>query len=279
MHPSHLRPPSLLFAVALLTTACATADQPDQAGAPATETAATEPAAVTIDPAILDHPGRSEDDHYRDQGFKPLEVYAFFGLRPGMVVGDLMPGGGYNTVLLSQIVGEQGKVVAILRPGPGGDPERVARSRERFEQRMAEFALANVQIVDDPSALPDDALDLLLTVRNYHDLGEQDQRLAALPAFLRILKPGGTFAVVDAYTDKTDERDESVHRINDELAKREITSAGFEFVAASDLLANPDDTYDFDGRERAGVRGATQDAPIHRYFIHRWVHAYRKPAQ
>ncbi len=70
-----------------------------------------------------------------------------------------------------------------------------------------------------------------------------------------------------------------MHRINDELARQEITGAGFEFVAASDLLVNADDTYEFDGRERAGRRGATEDAPIHRYYVHRWVHKYRKPLQ
>jgi len=120
---------------------------------------------------------------------------------------------------------------------------------------------------------------MVLTVRNYHDLGLAEDRMAALPELLRILKPGGTFAVVDAYTDKTDERDESVHRINSELAQAEITAGGFEFVEASDVLLNSADTYDFDGRERAGQRGATEDAPIHRYFVSRFVHKYRKPLQ
>jgi predicted methyltransferase len=75
--------------------------------------------------------------------------------------------------------------------------------------------------------------------------------------------------VVDAHTDDPDDRDESVHRMNEELAREEIVEAGFEFVGASDLLYNPEDTFDFDGR-RPGD-------PIHRYFIQRWTMKFRKP--
>lgn len=231
-----------------------------------------------IDASILSDPARSDDDRYRDQGFKPLEIYAFFGIADGMTVGDLWPSRGYHTRLLSGIVGSEGKVVAILTPS-AGDESRTARSRQRLLESLGEPTSDNLEILADLAAVPADSLDLLLTVRNYHDLGLKQARLDTLPGILRVIKPGGTFAVIDAYTDKPDERDESVHRINDELSKAEIISAGFEFVAASDLLVNADDTYDFDGRERAGVRGATEDAPIHRYFIHRWVHKYRKPVQ
>lgn len=229
-----------------------------------------------IDPSILDDPARSDDDRYRDQGFKPVDVYSFFGIEAGMTIADLWPSRGYHTRLLSAIAGDNGKVVAILVPY-AGDEESTTRRREGLQQSLAGSDLSNLEIVGGLADVAADSLDLLLTVRNYHDLGQRPDRLKALPEILRVLKPGGTFAVVDAYTDKTDERDESVHRMNDELAKGEITSGGFEFVAASDVLANPDDTYDFDGREVAGRRGATADAPIHRYFIHRWVHKYRKP--
>jgi len=266
---------SSLFAIALLAACGGEAPAPE----PAAESPAAAPSPNAIDPAILDHPARSEDDHYRDGGFKPLEVYAFFGIEPGMHVADMMPGGGYNTVLVSQIVGEAGTVTALLNARSGGDPERTQRTRDRITERVGPFGLGNLEVADDPSTMADDSVDLLLTVRNYHDLGLAEDRMAALPELMRILKPGGIFAVVDAYTDKADERDESVHRINDELSKAEITGGGFEFVEASDVLVNSDDTYDFDGRERAGVRDATEDAPIHRYYVYRFVHKYRKPMQ
>jgi predicted methyltransferase len=266
---------SCLFALGLLAACAPEASTPDPA--------AEEPPAASppsgIDPAILDHAARSKDDHYRDSGFRPLKVYEFFGIEPGMHVADMMPGGGYNTVLLSQIVGEAGKVTALLSARPGDDPERGQRTHDRLTERVDPFGLDNLEVVADPSTMPDDSVDVLLTVRNYHDLGSAEDRMGVLPELMRILRPGGIFAVVDAYTAKADERDETVHRINDELTKAEITASGFEFVEASDILVNPDDTYDFDGRERAGRRGATEDAPIHRYYVYRFVHKYRKPMQ
>ncbi len=265
---------SCLFAVGLLAACAPESSVPE----PAAEEPDAAPVRSIIDPAILDHAARSDDDHYRDGGFKPLEVYGFFAIEPGMHVADMMPGGGYNTVLVSQIVGETGQVTALLSARPASDPERAQRTLDRFTDRIGPFGLDNLEVVADPSTMADDSVDVVLTVRNYHDLGLAEDRMAALPELLRILRPGGVFAVVDAYTDKADERDEDVHRINDELSKAEITSSGFEFVEASDILVNADDTYDFDGRERAGERDATEDAPIHRYYVHRFVHKYQKPA-
>lgn len=261
-------PLAALAVVTLLLGACAPAAEE---AAPA----AAEPVAAA--PSPLEHPARSDDDRYRDQGFKPLEVYDFFGVEEGMTVADLMPSRGYNTVLLSQIVGDAGSVVAVLGPYPA-DEERTARRRESLQSTLTEADLTNVEIAAALEDVPDGSVDLLLTVRNYHDLGEAAGRSEALPHIMRVLRPGGVFAAVDAHTDKTDERDESVHRINEELARSEIEAAGFEFAGSSPLLYNPDDTYDFDGREREGVRGATENAPIHRYFIHRWVLKFQKPA-
>lgn len=269
-----------LFCSYLLTVGLLSACAPESsAPEPAPEEPAAAPVRSIIDPAILDHAARSDDDHYRDGGFKPVEVYGFFAIEPGMHVADMMPGGGYNTVLVSQIVGNTGKVTALLNARPSSDPERAQRTHDRLAESISPFDLDNLEVVEDPSTMADDSVDVVLTVRNYHDLGAAEDRTSVLPELLRILKPGGIFAVVDAYTDKTDDRDEAVHRINDELSKAEITSGGFEFVEASDILVNADDTYDFDGRERAGERGATEDAPIHRYYVHRFVHKYRKPMQ
>jgi predicted methyltransferase len=219
----------------------------------------------------LADPSRSDDDRYRDGGFKPLEVYGFFGVDEGMTVGDLWASRLYNTHVLAHMVGEDGRVIAIVSPRDEVSERGMARAKAAYEERNSTGSMSNVELIGSLSQVPDNSLDVLITVRNYHDLGERDARISFLPRALRVLKPGGIFGVVDAHTDKPDERDESVHRINADLTIEEITSGGFEYVGSSDVLRNPDDTFEFDGRE--------DDAPIHRYYIDRFVQKYRKPAR
>ncbi len=212
---------------------------------------------------------RTEDDRYRDGGFKPLEVYHFFGIEPGMVVGDLATSRMYNAHILAQLVGPEGRVIATSTYGEAAREGAMERLQATFDERNVDGVLANVEIVATLEDIPEGSLDALITVRNYHDFGERDDRVATLPRLMRVLKPGGVLGVIDAHTDKTDERDESVHRMNENLAREEIESGGFEFIGASELLYNADDTFDFDGR-------APGD-PIHRYYIQRWVLKFSKP--
>jgi len=274
---------SLLAALLLTMTAvgCARGAGEDagQAAAPAEE-AAPAVEAISYDPAILDVAGRSDDDHYRDAGMKPLQLYAFFGVEPGMMIGDLSTSGMYNAHILAQIAAADGKVYAIAGLGDSVSERGTTRVNDAFALRNVDGVLSNVEIVGTLEDLPENSLDMLITVRNYHDFGEREVRVANVARMLRVLKPGGILGAVDAHTDKTDERDESVHRLNEELARQEIVEGGFEFVGASELLYNAEDTFDFDGRE--GLRtpdDPSDDAPIHRYYIHRWALKFQKPMQ
>jgi predicted methyltransferase len=57
------------------------------------------------------------------------------------------------------------------------------------------------------------------------------------------LKPGGLYVVLDhsapAGSGLTDTK--TLHRIDADVVKQEVTAAGFEFVGASDVLANTGD--------------------------------------
>ena len=118
-----------------------------------------------------------------------------------------------------------------------------------------------IKTVED---LPADSLDVVLTVRNYHDISEE--RLQGwLAGIHRALKPGGVFAVVDVRTKPGDEgRATELHRIAEDTVVAEVTAAGFELEGRSDLLANANDTY---GSSEFGNREATD----------RMVLKFRKP--
>lgn len=202
---------------------------------------------------VLDDPARPAEERERDAGSKPLQVYAFFGVEPGQTVVDLMPGGGYNTYLLSKIVGPEGRVFA--------GPDR----RGRVAERVQADGLSNVQVFADIAEVPAGSIDVIVTVRNMHDLELRVADSASLyAAYLQALKPGGVMGVVDARM-PGEGVDERTHRINERVIIDHLTAAGFELVDSSDLLANPDDDFGkFEGL-------------CERYEIDRMVLKFRRP--
>src|SRR5580692_10461117 len=60
---------------------------------------------------------RPKDDTAADALRDPADTLAFAGVKPGMAVGELFPGGGYYTRLLSDILGPKGKVYGLENAG------------------------------------------------------------------------------------------------------------------------------------------------------------------
>lgn len=92
-------------------------------------------------------------------------------------------------------------------------------------------------------------LDVIWTSENYHDLhnaamGSPDMGRVT-KAFFAALKPGGILIIEDhAATAKSGARDtQTLHRIDPELVKREVQSAGFVFVGESRVLHHPEDNH------------------------------------
>jgi predicted methyltransferase len=97
-------------------------------------------------------------------------------------------------------------------------------------------------------SLPSD-LDVVWTSENYHDLhnkmfGAPDMKVFD-EAIFKALKPGGVFIVEDhaAEAGSAARDTDTLHRIDERLVRQEVTSAGFVFVAASDVLHNADDPH------------------------------------
>lgn len=209
---------------------------------------------MTQDQSILDDPMRPAEERERDAGSKPLMVYDFFGVEEGMTVVDLMPGSGYNTHLLAKVVGPEGKVWS--------GPDRRGRVAERKE--ASGDAWANVEVFDDISAIEPGSVDVIVTIRNVHDLENRGNAAEAYASYLQALKPGGIFGVVDARTPQ-EGFDESTHRINQQMVIDHVTAAGFELVDTSEMLADPDDDF------------ASFEGQANRYEIDRMVLKFRRP--
>jgi predicted methyltransferase len=193
-----------------------------------------------ISAAVADA-GRPDADKARDPNRKPAEVLAFAGVKPGMVVAELAPGGGYYTRLLAKVVGPKGKVFALVSTAQAARPGGL----DGINAVVAANPNVTVVTIEYPAvALPEKA-DLFWTAENYHDFHNgPTANIAALDkAVYDNLKSGGTFYVEDhsAAAGAGLEATSTLHRMDEAIAKSELTSAGFKIDAAGDLLRNPED--------------------------------------
>ena len=194
------------------------------------QTAASFAAAV----ADKDRPAK---DKFRDGRRKPAETLAFAGVKPGMKVAELIPGNGYYSRLLSRAVGPGGHLYTI----PFGEP------RASFSKALAEDpAYKNITLTAGSMttgvAIPE-PVDLVWTSQNYHDI--RAGRSLFNRAIYAALKPGGTYFIVDhaakAGAGAGDEVLLSLHRIDEEVVKREVLAAGFVLDGEGQFLRNPKD--------------------------------------
>jgi predicted methyltransferase len=209
-------------------------------------------AAEAVPPAIsaaVTDAGRPAADKERDGTRKPAESVAFAGIKKGDKVADLLPGRGYYTRIFSKVVGDTGTVYAVTPPprpnAPAGSPDPSAA----VAAIAAEPGYGNIKVHKGtmPALAPPEAVDVVWTSLNYHDIHNlpNDGHVAFNKAAFAALKPGGTFIVIDhAAAPGSGSKDtQSLHRIDPELVKKEVTAAGFEFDGQGDFLKNPTDDH------------------------------------
>ena len=232
------------------------------------------PALADTDPAVqkaIASPERSDADRDRDTREKPADVLAFAGVKPGMTVADLFAGGGYYTELLAGVVGPNGKVYSLNNLPYAG------YSKKDRDARFTEGRLANVEhrlVEGSYFNLPPRSVDVAVMVMSFHDVYWIDEKegwpeinpAGFLDSVKRMLKPGGKLLIIDHNAPAGSGREMATksHRLNEEWAKKALTSNGFVLEKSYDGLRNKEDQLDklvFD----PAVRGKTD----------RYVHLYR----
>jgi predicted methyltransferase len=204
--------------------------------------AAAVPAYITA--AIADS-ARPDADRERDAQRKPAETLAFAGVKPGDQVLEIAPGKGYYTRLLSAVVGPKGKVTVYLI----GPPPKPGTPSPPVQAIAADPHYSNVTVIMQrlTEAKPSAAFDLVWTTQNYHDLHNVPDlsMLAVNNAIFNALKPGGVYFVLDHAAEAgSGARDtNTLHRIDEQTVKNEVTSAGFKLAGESNILRNPADPH------------------------------------
>ena len=193
---------------------------------------------------------RPAADTQRDAERKPAETMAFAGVKPGNIVVELIPGGGYFTRLLSKAVGPKGHLYAVV---PAPRPDAAAGSPDRslaIKAIAAEPGYGNISVlVQSIKALelPPNA-DLVWTSNNYHDVKNVPgiDVLAFNKSVFAALKPGGVYLVIDhaAAADAPADVTSTLHRIGAATVTQEATAAGFVLEAQGEVLRNAGDTHE-----------------------------------
>ncbi|HEY5645037.1 MAG TPA: methyltransferase domain-containing protein [Pseudomonadales bacterium] len=225
--------------------------------------------AGAIDRAV-NHPGRTRADLQRDRTSHPADVLRFAGVRPGMVVLDLLAGDGYYSELLARAVGPSGRVYLHNNQAYLGLLRRVPDRRRGTGMEALEIYVREMEDIN----LPSETVDLVMMVKVYHDLyyvnnGWNVPPGPILATLRRVLKPGGALVIVDHRApDGTGHAfAQNRHRIAADFTREDLTARGFVFDGESQALANPAD--DRTGSPFAReLRGRTD----------RFLHRYRKPA-
>jgi predicted methyltransferase len=199
------------------------------------------------------------------------EILAFAGVRPGAKVVDLIPGGGYWSLLFARSVGAKGHVYGLW---PAEYVKVDGEQVPPYRALIAAPGFANISMMEQPAAAlaTPEKVDLVFTAQNYHDypdkfMGPTDPALLNKAVFAA-LKPGGIYLVIDHAADAgSGMRDiETLHRIDPAIVKAQVMAAGFQFVGASPLLANAADDHSKKVFDPA-IRGKTDQ----------FVYKFRKP--
>ncbi|MDD0813480.1 hypothetical protein PSQ39_02435 [Curvibacter sp. HBC28] len=270
-HPLWCR--ALVLAAGLVLGACASPTPPERA--PASRPSWSQAGIA----AVLAQSDRSEADRAQDARRHAADWLAFVGVGPGMQVLDLAAGSGYSSELLARAVGPSGRVFGQSTPpvsslfvaGPGVAPPQppgpVAaftagpspaavprpRSADWLRARRQYAGLSQLEPVERPfeepvpPALAAGRLDIVTLMFNYHDLGHLGVDRARMNrAVFAGLRPGGVYVLADHAgrpgTGISESR--TLHRIEEAFLRQEVEAAGFQWLARSDLYANPADPRD-----------------------------------
>jgi len=225
---------------------------PDQPVQPVAPKSAEQLFSEKLD-AVLKGEWRSVENKARDQYRHPKETLAFFGIKPGMNVIEITPGGGWYTEILAPLLKDNGQYAAAIFSDLNAS-DYIKKSNEKLRAKLAadteRFSAVKTVEMDEktPNLGGAATADVVLTFRNVHNWVEADTASAMFKAFFDALKPGGVLGVVDhrAAPDTDLEKIKQSGYIPEALVIQLAEAAGFKLEAKSEINANPKDTKDYE---------------------------------
>ncbi|MEJ8405068.1 methyltransferase [Brevundimonas vesicularis] len=240
-------------AAALGLTGVASCGRKDEAAkAPAAPPTPAGPPEGSLEWAV-EGPWRSAQDKARDAFRHPMETLRFFGLQPKMTVVEFWPGSGWYTEILAPYLAKgAGTYVAALFPeGPTADPAQAVLNtafRTRFssdkklygEPQFSVFGAASGPVIAAGTA------EMCLFMRTLHGWMAAGIAEKAFADAFAALRPGGILGVEQHRLSPAEDQDPVAANgyVQEAFVRQLAAEAGFVFVEASEINANPEDTKD-----------------------------------
>lgn len=241
-----------------LVTVCVVASglavSADTKSAPAPAQAMTASIARAPDPALskaVADPARTAKFVARDKFRHPAEELTFFGLKPDMTVVEIWPGSGYWTEILGPYLKSSGHYYAAVtvRGESQEEDTTTAAWRTRIEQQKDRYGTIKLTGLGKGhyDIAPPNSVDLVVTFRNLHNWMDGGYVDEALKGIFTALKPGGILGVEDhrGLPDKPQDPKAKSGYVRQDYTIELARKAGFEFVGASEINANPKDTKEY----------------------------------
>lgn len=203
--------------------------------------------------AAIEGAHRTDAERARDRYRKPAETLEHFGVRPDMTVLEIWPGGGWYTKILAPYLRDHGRLIAANM-----DPEDDT-FRGQFARNYLALLDSAPELYDQverrvlfPGKLlegvPDQSVDFALSPRNTHNWIRNEGHSVAdyFATVFRVLKPGGTFGIVQHRAPEGTEHGEdgTIGYLTESVVIRLAEEAGFELAERSEMHANEADTHD-----------------------------------
>jgi predicted methyltransferase len=197
---------------------------------------------------------RGDEAKARDRYRHPVESLTFWGLKPGMTILEVQPGGAsWWTEILAPYARRTGG--AFYATGPDLDnpelSEGARKARAEFEARYGAKPdlYGKVGVVNwgpKSKPLPAETYDFILTARSIHGwMGSPGMLEKTFKEFHDALKPGGILAV-EQHRANPGEQDPQAKSgyVTEAFVIEQAEKAGFKLAGRSEINANAKDTKD-----------------------------------
>lgn len=192
-------------------------------------------------------------DQKRDIYRHPVETLAFFGIKPSDKVIEIWPGQGwYSSILGPYLKSGNGQLIAAHFDVSTTNSQLVKDLVDNYRVKYSQDAdkYGNVTMVSfgprSGNLGEKNSVDAVLTFRNIHNWMSQGWADKAFDDFFAVLKPGGILGIEEHRADDDSPQDPLAADgyVREDYVIDMALDAGFEFVGASNINANPKDTKD-----------------------------------